>query len=77
MKHAWVDSKKLSGFQADFVWHLLALSYNLSHTPYSKNNMGQKCESNCGLWVLNEMIKKIHPENLKQIVDAVWELPAK
>ena len=23
-----------------------------------RNNMGQKCEGNCGLWVLNEMIKK-------------------
>ena len=27
--------------------------------------MGQKCKGNCGLWVLNEMVKKIHPENLK------------
>ena len=26
---------------------------------------------------LNEMIKKIYPENLKKIVGAVWELPAK
>ena len=40
--------------------------------------MGQKCEGNCGLWVLNEMIKKINPENLKKkIVGAVWVLPAK
>ena len=28
--------------------------------------MGQKCEGNCGLWVLNEIIKKIYPENLKK-----------
>ena len=28
--------------------------------------MGQKCEGNCGLWVLNEMIKKIYPENPAQ-----------
>ena len=28
------------------------------HTTYIRNNMGQKCEGNCGLWVLNEMIKK-------------------
>ena len=28
--------------------------------------MGQKCEGNCGLWVLNEMIKKTDPENLKK-----------
>ena len=48
------------------------------HTTYtSRNNMGQKCEGNCGLWVLNEIIKKIYPENLKKIVGAVWKLPAK
>ena len=47
------------------------------HTTYIRNNMGQKCEVNCGLWVLNEMIKKVYPENLKKIVVAVWELPAK
>ena len=28
--------------------------------------MGQKCEGKCGLWVLNEMIKNICPENLKK-----------
>ena len=39
--------------------------------------MGQKCEGTCGLWVLNEITKKIYPENLKKIVGAVWELPAK
>ena len=39
--------------------------------------MSQKCEGNCGLWVINEMIKKICPENLKKIMGAVWELPAK
>ena len=39
--------------------------------------MGQKCEDNCGLWVLNEIIKNIYPENQKKIVGAVWELPAK
>ena len=47
------------------------------HTTYSRNNMGQKCEGNCGLWVLNEIIKKTYPENLKKIVGAIWELPAK
>ena len=47
------------------------------HTAYSRNNIGQKCEGNCGLWVLNEMIKKIYPENLKKIVGAIWKLPAK
>ena len=39
--------------------------------------MGQKCEGNCGLWVPNEILKKSYPENLKKIVGAVWELPAK
>ena len=34
--------------------------------------MGQKCEGNCGLGV-----KKTYPENLKKIMGAVWELPAK
>ena len=39
--------------------------------------MGQKCEGNCGLWVLNEIIEKIYSENLKKIVGAVWKLLAK
>ena len=56
---------------------VLVLGYALYHTTYSRNNIGQKCEGNCGLWVLNEIIKKIYPENLKKIVGAVWELPAK
>ena len=28
--------------------------------------MGQKCEGNCGLWVLNKILKEIYPENLKK-----------
>ena len=47
------------------------------HTIYTRNNMCQKCEGNCGLWVLNEILKKTYPENLKKIMGAVWELPAK
>ena len=39
--------------------------------------MGQKSEGNCGLWVLNEILKETYPENLKKIVGAVWELPTK
>ena len=39
--------------------------------------MRQKCGGDCGLWVLNEIIKKIYPENMQKIVGAVWELPAK
>ena len=49
----------------------------MSHTTYNKNNMGKKCQGNSGLWVHNEIIKRIYPENLKKIVDAIWELPAK
>ena len=47
------------------------------HTINTRNNMGQKSEGNCGLWVLNEILKETYPENLKKIVGAVWELPAK
>ena len=40
--------------------------------------MGRKCEGNYGLWVLNEIIKRMYPESLKKkIVGAVWELLAK
>ena len=39
------------------------------------------CIKNVGpfvvLWVLNEIILKKYPENMKKIVGAVWELPAK
>ena len=43
----------------------------------NRNNMGQKFEGNCGLWVLNGIIKRMYPESLKKIVGAVWELLAK
>ena len=36
------------------------------HTIYTRNNMGQKCEGNFGLWVLNEILKKTYPENLEK-----------
>ena len=49
----------------------------LMHTIYTRNDMGQKCEGNCGLWVLDKILKKTYPENLKKILGAVWELPAK
>jgi hypothetical protein len=41
------------------------------HTTYSRNIIGKKCEGNCGLWVLNEIIKRMYPESLKKIVGAV------
>ena len=48
------------------------------HTTYTWNIMRQKCEANCGLWVLDEMIKKyISWKFEKKIMGAVWELPDK
>ena len=44
---------------------------------YSRNNMRQKCGGDCGLWIPNEIIKNIYPENMKKNVGAVWELPTK
>ena len=41
------------------------------------NNMCQKCGRKSGLWVLHEMVNKTYAENMKKIVGAVWELPAK
>ena len=35
-------------------------------TTYTRKNMGQICEGNCGLLVLKKMIKKRYPENLKK-----------
>ena len=35
----------------------------ISTPPISRNNIRQKCEGNCGLWVLKE-----YPENMKEIV---------
>ena len=40
-----------------FIFYLRASADSL-HTIYIRNNMGQKCEGNCGLWVLNEILKK-------------------
>ena len=39
--------------------------------------MCEKWEGNWGLWVLNEIIKRIYTERLKKNVGAVWELPTK
>ena len=47
------------------------------HTIYSRNNMRQKCGGNCGLWILHEIIQNKYSENLRKIVGALWELPAK
>ena len=47
------------------------LYVRITHTIYTRNNMGLKCEGNCGLWVLNKILKKSYPENLKKIVGVV------
>ena len=40
----------------------------MNHTTYTRNNMSQKCEGICGLWVLNEIILK----NLLKIWNNLW-----
>ena len=44
----------------------IAVKHVGGHTNYTRNNMGQKCEGNCGLWVLNEIVKHKYSENLKK-----------
>ena len=39
--------------------------------------MRQKCGGDYGLWVFNEINKKKYPEDMKKIVGAILELPAK
>ena len=39
--------------------------------------MCQKYGGICGLWVLNELIKKKYAENMNKIMGGVWKLPAK
>ena len=50
---------------------------SLIHTIYSRNNMRQKCGGNYGLWIHYEITQNEYSENLKKIVGALWELPAK
>ena len=50
---------------------------NPVHPTYSRNIMCQKWECDCGLWVLNEIIKNKYAESLKKIMGAVWEMSAK
>ena len=51
-----------------------AQSPKRSHTTYSWNIKWKKYAGISGLWVLNEIIQKKYPENMKKIVGAVWEL---
>ena len=68
LKERWKEQSNVQKFE---------LNLSPPHNTYTRNNMGQKCEGNCGLCVQNEIIKKTYTENLKKIVGAVWELPAK
>ena len=61
----------------DFCANLDIGLFDIFHTTYTRNIICLKCGGDCGLWVLNEVIKKIYPENLRKIVGALWELPAK
>ena len=63
----------------NYVRHALytVKSWGPKHTTYSRNNICQKCGGDCGLWVLDEIILKIYPENMKKIMVAILELPAK
>ena len=57
-----IKGKKSTSQFSSENWALLIL-----HTIYTRNNMGQKCGGNCGLWVLNEILKKTYAENLKKM----------
>ena len=39
--------------------------------------MRPKCGHKSGLWDPHEIVNKTYAENMKKIVGAVWELPAK
>ena len=72
----------LETLQGDFMDHEFWIpnmmhQIFLSHTTYSWNIKWQKCAGISGLWVLNEIIPKKYPENMKNIMGAVWKLPAK
>ena len=54
------------------IWQAVGLQ-----TIYPDDNICQKCGRKSGLWVLHETVNKTNAENMKKIVGAVWELPAK
>ena len=47
-----------------------------STLPTAEILSSKNCAGISGLWVLNEIIQKKYPENMKKIVGAVWKLPA-
>ncbi len=49
----------------------------MRHTTYPGDNMCQKCGGKSALWILHEIVNITYAENMKKIVGAVWELPAK
>ena len=53
-----IHTGDLQGYRKDFQV-TSRLQEQHTHTTYSRNNIiGQKCEGNCGLWALNEIIEK-------------------
>ena len=54
------------------IWQAVGLQ-----TIYPDDNICQKCGRKSGLWVLHETVNKTNAENMKKIVGAVCELPAK
>ena len=66
------------GSKYKYVMYVMqAICLHIWHTTYSWNIKWQKCAGIFGLWVLNEIIQKKYPENMKKIVGVVWKLPAK
>ena len=51
--------------------------YNTNHTTYIRNNMCPKCGGKSGLWDNFFRLEENYAENMRKIVGALWELPAK
>ena len=76
--HAWIEDFLYEKVHFMFIFFFQKAPPIIAvHTTCSWDIMCQKWEGDCGLWVLNEIIKKTYTESLKKIVGAVWELPAK
>ena len=78
-KNSWLSIEGRASQQL-YKWKtsiVAVQSCDIMHTTYSWNIKWQKCAGISGLWVLNEIIQKKYPENMKKIVGAVWKLPAK
>ena len=68
-----IRSESLFDEKSEIRWYVKVRN----HTIYPDNNMCRKCGCKSGLWVLHEIVNKTYAENMKKIVAAVLELPAK